>query len=115
MGDRMQTHAQERKPLFKTSFCEEYETLLLRCEAALENWTKRREEAGQLGVDGRTLAGEPPCLEADFAKSYAMLQRHVSECPLCEFVGKLASENEETPDEELSHQVRPDLHKQDIQ
>jgi hypothetical protein len=104
----MQTHTEDRKPLFKTSlFCDEYEALLRRCQNALEKWTQRREEAWQMGLRGRALGGELVRLQADFAKSYAVLQKHVRECPLCEFVGRLANENAETPDEVLAHQVRP--------
>jgi hypothetical protein len=103
----MQTHTENRKPLFKTSFCDKYEELLMKCQAALERWTQRREEAWQIGLRGRALGGELVRLQADFARSYALLQKHVRECPLCEFVGKLESENSETPDEALAHQIRP--------
>jgi hypothetical protein len=103
----MQTHTEDGKPLFKTSFCDEYEASLRRCQNALEKWTKRREEAWQIGLRGRALGGELVRLQADFAKSYAVLQKHVRECPLCEFVARLANENAETPDEVLAHQVRP--------
>jgi hypothetical protein len=103
----MQTHIEDRKPEFKTSFCDRYEELLVKCQLALERWTQRREEAWHLGLRGRALGGELVRLQADFAKSYAVLQRHVKECPLCEFVGRLTSENSETTEETLAHQIRP--------
>ena len=103
----MQTYTENGKPSFKTSFCDKYEELLMKCQVALEKWTQRREEAWHMGLRGRALGGELVRLQADFARSYAVLQRHVRECPLCEFVEKLASENSETTDEALAHQVRP--------
>jgi hypothetical protein len=103
----MQTHTEVRKPLVETSFCDEYEGLLMKCQVALERWTQRREEAWLMGLRGRALGGELVRLQADFAKSYSVLQKHVRECPMCEFVRRLASENSETPDEVLAHQVRP--------
>jgi hypothetical protein len=102
----MHTHMEYGKAPFKTSFCDEYEELLTNCQHALEKWTARREEAWQSGLHGRALGGELIRLQAHFAKSYAVLQKHVRECPLCEFVAKLANENAETPDEVLTHQVR---------
>jgi hypothetical protein len=103
----MQMLTQEGTPPFRTSFCDEYEGLLLRCQGALQKWTQRREEAWQMGLRGRVLGAELVRLQADFAKAYAILQKHVRECPLCEFVERLACENAETPDEVLAHQVRP--------
>jgi hypothetical protein len=103
----MQTYTEVRKTPFKTSFCHEYEELLVKCQIALERWTQRREEAWEMGLRGRALGSELVRLQADFAKSYSVLQKHVHECPMCELVGRLASENSETPDEVLAHQVRP--------
>ncbi len=60
-----------------------------------------------MGLRGRALGGELVRLQADFAKSYSVLQKHVRECAMCEFMRRLASENSETPDEVLTHQVRP--------
>jgi hypothetical protein len=99
----MQAHTENRKPEFKTSFCDRYEELLVKCQVALERWTQRREEAWQLGLRGRALGGELVRLQADFAKSYSVLQKHVKECALCEFVGKLTNENAETAEETLTH------------
>jgi hypothetical protein len=99
----MQAHTEHGKLEFKTSFCDRYEELLVKCQVALERWTQRREEAWQLGLRGRALGGELVRLQADFAKSYAVLQRHVKECPLCEFVGKLTNENSEAAEQPLTH------------
>jgi hypothetical protein len=106
-GSEMQTHTDYGKPEFKTSFCEDYEELLGKCQNALETWTARREQAWDMGMRGRALGGELVRLQADFAKSYAVLQKHVRECPLCEFVSRIANQNTETADEALVHQIRP--------
>jgi hypothetical protein len=78
---------------FKTSFCSKYEELLVECQNALEVWAKRREEAWQMGWHGKEIGGELVHLQATFAKSYAVLQKHTRECPLCEFVSKIAKDD----------------------
>jgi hypothetical protein len=92
---------------FKTSFCSKYEELLIECQNALEAWAKRREEAWQMGWHGKEIGGELVRLQAAFAKSYAVLQKHMRECPLCEFVSKVAEENRQSPCAEFAHQSRP--------
>jgi hypothetical protein len=76
---------------FKTAFCSKYEEMLGECQLALGAWAKRREEAWQLGLSGRELGAELMRLQADFAKSYARLQKHTRECVLCEFQSKMIS------------------------
>jgi hypothetical protein len=71
---------------FKPAFCDTYEDLLAKCQEALSTWSVRREEAWHLGLQGKEIGAELVRLQANFAKSYARLQRHTHECPLCEFV-----------------------------
>ena len=66
---------------------------MVECQNALEAWAKRREEAWQMGWHGKEIGGELVRLQAAFAKSYAVLQKHTRECPLCEFVSKIAKDN----------------------
>jgi hypothetical protein len=75
---------------FSNGFCSEYEQLLLVCQRALETWAKRREEAWQMGLNGKQLGNELIRLQANFAKSYATLRKHTQECPACSFVANIA-------------------------
>ena len=79
----------EESGTFKTAFCTDYEQLLVRCQSALETWANRREEIHQLGLTGKEIGAELIKLQADFAKSYSLLQKHTRDCPLCQFVAKL--------------------------
>jgi len=88
----------ERERLtFKTSFCEQYEQLLLQSRNALEIWSNRQNEILQLGLHGKNVGDELLRLQSDFAKSYSRLQRHIRDCPYCQFVNKLAKQNSSTP------------------
>jgi DNA repair exonuclease SbcCD ATPase subunit len=77
---------------FKPAFCSTYEDLLAKCQEALFAWSTRREEASRLGIQGKELGAELVRLQANFAKSYASLQKHTRECPVCEFVAHLEAE-----------------------
>ncbi len=79
-----------RKPPFKTSFCDDYERLLTISQQALEAWSNRREQVYQLGLQNRDVGNELVRLQANFARAYAALQRHVHQCPLCQFVAKMS-------------------------
>jgi len=96
----------QRRP-FKTEFCSKYEELLEECQNALAVWSHRREEAWQMGLRGKELGGELVRLQADFAKSYARLQKHTHECSLCEFVGKSMNDSQPAPYVVVSNQYGP--------
>jgi hypothetical protein len=68
-----------------SSFCSQYDELLQACQQALDSWAARREEAAQRCLYGKELGDQLTRLQADFAKSYAVLRRHKHECPLCQF------------------------------
>jgi hypothetical protein len=90
----------DQKPALKSSkmtFCDQYEKLLSLCQKALETWATRREQAWQMGLRGKELGGELIRLQANFAKSYAVLQQHTRECPLCELVGQARDRGAATP------------------
>jgi hypothetical protein len=78
---------------FKTSFCDEYEELLIQSQEALESWSNRQEEIQRLGLQGKEVGSELTRLQANFAKAYARLQRHTHECVLCQLVSRLAKAN----------------------
>jgi len=67
-------------------FCTEYEGMLDECQNALTTWSTRREESWRMGLRGRELGAELVRLQANFAKAYARLQKHIHECPVCAYV-----------------------------
>jgi hypothetical protein len=75
--------------LTDSTFCTKYEELLQACQQALDSWAARREDAEQQGLYGKELGDQLMRLQADFAKSYAVLRRHKHECPLCQFAADL--------------------------
>jgi hypothetical protein len=103
----MDTKNEKQSP--KTVFCTQYEQLLELCQNALSSWAKRREEAWQMGLRGKELGGELVRLQAEFAKSYAILSKHTRECPLCKVVSKIVNNNEEAQAPYLAavHSSRP--------
>ena len=74
---------------YRTAICTDYELLLKECQAALEIWQQRRDEVCQSHSSGKKVGAELLRLQADFAKRYAVLRRHVDECDLCQFVSKV--------------------------
>jgi len=102
----MDTKNEKQSP--KTVFCTQYEQLLELCQNALSSWAKRREEAWQMGLRGKELGGELVRLQAEFAKSYAILSKHTRECPLCEVVAKIVNNEEaRAPYLAAAHSSRP--------
>jgi hypothetical protein len=86
-------NAEKERLTFETSFCERYEELLAQSQEAMEAWSKRQEEVLRLGLHGKEVGSELIRLQANFAKAYAQLQRHVRACPLCELVSNLAKDD----------------------
>ena len=74
---------------FKTAACPAYEEFLKQCQDALEIWEQRRDEICSRRLAGTKQGGDLLDLQADFARKYALLRRHVDECQLCQFVSKL--------------------------
>jgi hypothetical protein len=85
----METNTSKQAQESRGIFCSRYEELLAESQKTLEIWSNRREQAWQMGLRGKELGGELIRLQADFAKSYAALQKHKRECALCEFVAGL--------------------------
>jgi hypothetical protein len=91
-GGEMDTKTSEPSEGSDATFCNRYEKLLADCQKALQIWSNRREQAWQMGLRGKELGGELVRLQADFAKSYAVLQKHKRQCVLCEIVARLADD-----------------------
>src|ERR1700730_5149810 len=64
----------------ETQVCETYQGLLENCEAARNEWNQRRAAISELGLRGKGIDDELRCLQAKFAKSYAMARNHLRDC-----------------------------------
>jgi hypothetical protein len=67
-----------------TQVCETYQGLLEDCEAARNEWNERRADISELGLRGKGIDDELRCLQAKFAKSYAMARNHLRDCGGCQ-------------------------------
>jgi len=68
---------------FTCAFCSEYESLLDNCQHSLAAWNDRSEYARGAHLTGEAIGRELLRLQADFAKSYDLLQKHVHNCERC--------------------------------
>jgi hypothetical protein len=68
----------------ETQVCETYEGLLEDCDAARNEWNQRRAAISELGLRGKGIDDELRCLQAKFAKSYAMARNHLRDCGSCQ-------------------------------
>jgi hypothetical protein len=64
--------------------CETYQALLEDCEVARDVWKQIRAEISERGLRGKGIDDELRRLQADFAKSYAMVGNHLRDCELCQ-------------------------------
>jgi lipoate synthase len=64
--------------------CAEYQRLLKNCHVALANWNKGRTEIHNTGRRERATDNLLRTLQANFAKSWALLEYHEQECPVCQ-------------------------------
>ena len=68
----------------KTVACNTYERLLHRCMATLDVWALRRQEICEAGSGNKDSSAELLRLQADYAKSYNDLCKHVGRCDSCQ-------------------------------
>ena len=80
---------------YKTAVCAQYEILLNECAAALEAWDERHEQIAQSGLSGKEVGDEMLRLQADYAKAYTVLRKHVSKCAICQFFLRNSTEESE--------------------
>jgi hypothetical protein len=72
----------------ETRTCETYDGLIEDCEIARKAWNERRTEISNLGLRGKRIDDELLCLQAKFAKSYALVRNHLHGCRCCESAGR---------------------------
>lgn len=75
---------------FEVLLCGEYEKLLNDCQEALDRWNERSEEIRQTKQTGVDAGRELLRLQARFAKSYTVLQRHIQRCERCELAARMS-------------------------
>jgi hypothetical protein len=79
------THGGTMSPIdtVQAAVCETFERLLVECERARRDWSEQRVAIFQLGLRGKEMDDELRCLQARFAKSYALVRNHRHDCELC--------------------------------
>jgi hypothetical protein len=70
--------------------CSKFELLLDVSEFIKEFWHERCEEIRGLNLVGKETGDELLRLQAKYARAYMRLQKHVSSCPLCEPLSRVA-------------------------
>ena len=83
----------EGELFYKTAFCTEYERLLCACVQSLDTWKNRREEIANSVLRRWEAGDELLRLQADYAKAYSRLEKHIDNCALCHFVSKISGRN----------------------
>jgi hypothetical protein len=81
--------AMNNETFFANAACSEYESLLNQCEAALDIWHQRHREICEAHLTGKEIGGKLLRLQADYAKAYSLLRKHINRCALCQFVSSL--------------------------
>ena len=71
-------------PATETGTCETHAGLLEDFEVARDEWNARRTEISNSGLRGKRIDDELRCLQARFAKSYALVLNHLRDCRSCE-------------------------------
>ncbi len=70
----------------ETAVCSGYQRLTEECQRALETWDEHRAEFRRAGPIGQAAGDELLRLQAKYARAYAVLQRHMHDCLLCQMV-----------------------------
>jgi hypothetical protein len=86
----------------ETGICETYQDLLEDCEVAREVWKQIRAVVSAQGLRGKEIDDELRRLQANFAKSYALVRNHLHDCELCQSSGRTDSHSS---DEGYDHGV----------
>ncbi len=84
-----------------TTVCSEYQRLLEESQRALEIWTEARANVCQ-SRNGRAAGDELLRLQAKYARAYAVEQRHVHNCFLCQFVSRAKGRDSENSSDSLA-------------
>jgi hypothetical protein len=80
----------EGELFYKTAFCSNYERLLCVCVQSLNAWRNLREQILNSSLTSKEAGDELIRLQADYAKAYSRLEKHIDSCELCHFVSKIS-------------------------
>jgi len=83
---------------FANAFCSQYEALLDQCQVALSAWSDRCDAARLEQLTGEAVGRELLRLQARFAKSYDVLQKHVHSCERCVAASQVSRMQLERPE-----------------
>jgi hypothetical protein len=86
----------------KTTVCSEYQSLLEESQRALEIWNEQRSQNCQSRLIGKEAVDKLLRLQANFARAYAVLQRHARNCLRCQLVARIEGCNSEDNSDTLS-------------
>ena len=67
--------------------CPEYQLLLEKCRKALVSWQQRRSLAGHAALTPGS--AELKRLQENYARAYAVLDRHEHSCRTCQYISKI--------------------------
>jgi putative heme degradation protein len=73
-----------------TMVCNEYQQLLEQSKRARDVWDERRIEICRSRLVAKEIGDELLRLQANYARAYTRLRKHVSTCGRCEPVSKIA-------------------------
>jgi hypothetical protein len=74
----------------ETMVCSEYQKLLEETGGARDIWEKRRAEICRSRLVGKEAGDELLRLQANYARAYTRLRKHVQDCHRCQLVSKIA-------------------------
>jgi hypothetical protein len=73
-----------------TMVCNEYQQLLEQSKHARDIWDERRTEICRSRLVAKEIGDELLRLQANYARAYTRLRKHVSTCRRCEPVSRIA-------------------------
>jgi hypothetical protein len=77
-------HTMSPEGAVQTAVCDTYDELREEYEQARRDWNEQRAAIFELGLRGKEIDDELRCLQARFAKSYALVRNHLRDCKLRE-------------------------------
>jgi hypothetical protein len=79
-----------KQPSATGILCREYQRLLEEAANARGRWDERRSEICRLQLVGKETGDELLRLQANYARAYMLLQKHVHTCFRCQLVASIA-------------------------
>jgi hypothetical protein len=80
----------KKQPSMNGILCEEYQRLLEESASARRRWYERRSEICRVHLVGKETGNELLRLQANYARAYTLLEKHIHTCSLCRLVSRIA-------------------------